>query len=150
MRKKLPLLALLPLLGACSTIVSGSNQSVSVVTPEAQAANCKLQNDKGTWYVPSTPSSVMVKSAYGDMTVVCEKDGYEKGTASYKSSAKGWMFGNIIFGGLIGLAVDVGTGAGFEYPTEMPVAMKKVAPPVQTSQIPPAQTNQDDPRQLMW
>lgn len=120
-------LALFPL-GACSTIVSGSNQSVSVTTPQVQAANCKLQNSKGEWYVSSTPGTTMVHSGMGDMSVLCEKDGYEKGSATYASSVKGWIFGNILFGGLVGTVIDMATGSGFEYPTSMPVAMKKIEP----------------------
>jgi hypothetical protein len=114
-------------LSACATIVSGNDQTVAVTTPDVKAADCKLQNGKGEWTV-SSPGTTMVKSAAGNMSVTCEKAGYEKGTSTYASSVKGWIFGNIGFGGLIGVIVDVSTGAGFEYPTAMPVAMKKIEP----------------------
>ncbi|MDB5411181.1 MAG: hypothetical protein JWL84_6093 [Rhodospirillales bacterium] len=126
--KGIVLVPLLLSLGACATIVSGSDETISVTTPEVQAANCKLQNGKGEWNVASTPGTTLVKNSAGNMTVTCEKDGYEKGSTTYASNLKGWIFGNIAFGGLVGIIIDLSTGAGFEYPTAMPVAMKKIEP----------------------
>ena len=42
---------------------------------------------------------------------VIEKEGYEAYQTRLSTSLSGWMFGNILIGGLIGIAVDVTTGA---------------------------------------
>jgi hypothetical protein len=34
------------------------------------------------------------------------------------------MFGNILAGGIIGGAIDAGTGAGYDYPTTITVPLK--------------------------
>lgn len=111
----------------CASIVSGTNQSVSVETrsKEGQAvmgANCKLTNNKGTWYMTS-PGSVVVNRSYEDLLINCEKENQAAGLARVKSSTKGMAFGNIIFGGVIGAGVDMASGAAYDYPTMITVLM---------------------------
>ena len=121
----------------CATITTGQNQPISVETPGCQGATCKLANDKGTWFVSATPGSATVQRAYGDMTVTCEKGEYRSNPYVFKSSTKAMAFGNVIFGGLIGAAVDAGSGAAYDYPTLISVAMlcsgdpKTIAQPTQ-------------------
>ena len=114
------------LTAGCAAIVGGLNQPVSVAMREPdgyeiQGAQCSLQNSKGTWYV-TTPGSVTIHRAYGDLRISCNKAGQTIGTATSISSVRGWMFGNILFGGIIGAGVDIGTGAGFDYPNTVTVA----------------------------
>ena len=103
----------------CASIVSGNNQSLSVNTQDKGAdvsgAKCSLINDKGTWYLTS-PGSVTVRRSYQDLAVDCKLDGVDAGLASVKSSTKAMAFGNILFGGIIGVGVDTATGAAYDYP----------------------------------
>lgn len=114
------------LLTGCASIVSGTSQIVSVETMQATGqvagATCKLENDKGVYYV-TTPGTVTVRRAYGDMNVKCEKPGIEPGLATIKSSTKAMFAGNIIFGGVIGAGVDAASGAAYDYPTLFQVMM---------------------------
>ena len=114
------------LISGCASIVSGHNQSVSVETRQSgQAivgANCKLSNNKGTWFITS-PGSVTVSRSFEDMTVNCEKAGDQPGISIVKSSTKAMAFGNILFGGVIGVGVDVATGAAYDYPPLITVEM---------------------------
>lgn len=114
------------LLTGCASIVSGTSQIVSVETlhqtGQVAGATCKLENDKGVYYV-TTPGTVTVRRAYGDMNVKCEKPGIEPGLATIKSSTKAMFAGNIIFGGVIGAGVDAASGAAYDYPTLFQVMM---------------------------
>lgn len=135
----------LTLLGSgCASIVTGHNQSVSVETRSKQggtvaSANCKLSNDKGTWFVTS-PGSVSVRRSYVDLLVNCEKTDQAPGVASVKSSTKPMAFGNILFGGVIGAGVDIASGAAYDYPTLITVWMGEQvtvdAPPVEGTPAP--------------
>lgn len=111
---------------ACASIVDGSQQSVSVTTIARGAgvagASCELNNDKGTWYV-NTPGSVTVHRSYDALNVKCEKPGMAPGIAAVESHTKGMAFGNIIAGGIIGGAVDMSTGAAYDYPNPIVVEM---------------------------
>jgi hypothetical protein len=117
------------LLGGCASIVTGQNQALSVETvaeagSSLPGANCKLMNDKGSWFV-TTPGSVTVTRSYNDINVTCTKEGHNAGVATAKSSTKAMAAGNLIFGGVIGAAVDAGTGAAFDYPSLIQVIMGK-------------------------
>jgi hypothetical protein len=110
----------------CASIVSGSNQSISVETKSdsgsVAGATCKLTNKKGTWYV-TTPGSIIVQRSFDDLGVTCTKQDYAQGTVALKSSTKAMAFGNILFGGVIGVGVDVATGAAYDYPNVVSVAL---------------------------
>jgi len=105
----------------CASIVSGNHQSVSVETPQAKDMTCTLSNNQGKWFVNKTPGSVTIQQSFGDMMVHCEKDGHSMSDAKIKSTVKPIYFGNIIFGGMIGLIIDAGDGAGFAYPANITV-----------------------------
>ena len=53
------------------------------------------------------------------------------------------MFGNIIFGGVIGAVVDHSKGTGYDYPNELPVRMG--ASIVVDRREPPVAANTDEP-----
>lgn len=114
-------------LTSCASIVSGTNQSVSVKTGNVTGANCELKNNKGKWYVSNTPGSVVVNRSYDNLDVNCTKKGYPQGKESVKSHTKGMAFGNVVFGGVVGAGVDVASGAAYDYPNEIDVPMKKLA-----------------------
>jgi hypothetical protein len=110
------------LLAACASTLDGSSQSVSITTNPSVGATCELTNDKGTWYIPATPGSVTLHRSAEDLTVICKK-GPLHGTARVVSVTKGAAFGNILAGGLIGVAIDHSNGSAFDYPTLMDVPM---------------------------
>lgn len=127
---RLHLLALLSVAAAttgCASIVSGTTQSVSVETRNVDGASvtgasCKLNNNKGTWFVTS-PGSTTVNRSFEALDVKCEKQGLEPGIASFKSSTKAMAFGNVLFGGPIGAGVDMASGAAYDYPNLIAVTM---------------------------
>jgi len=128
--KKSPLLLLLIIISLpnCASIVSGRNQTVSITTTSKGApvnnAYCQLSNPHGQWYTSNTPSSVFIRKAYGNMSINCKTDSMV-GNVTFKSSHEGIVWGNIIIGGLIGFAIDAGTGAGFSYPQTMNIELSE-------------------------
>lgn len=113
-------------LTGCASIVSGTTQIISVNTSMAgqpvDGAKCTLTNSKGTFYV-TTPGTVPVHRAHGDLAVTCAKDALPTGIATVKSSIKGMAAGNILFGGAIGVAVDASSGAAYDYPETLHILM---------------------------
>jgi len=114
----------------CASIVNGNNQSVSVTTRSQGAqlagATCKLTNDKGEWYA-LTPGSVTIRRSYNDLAVDCAYDGLDAGITNAKSTTKGMVFGNLIFGGVIGAGIDIASGAAYDYPNVIHVDMGKAS-----------------------
>lgn len=125
--KLLVLLSVSLLLGGCASITSSEIQPIAVTTlnesgAEINAAHCSLRNDKGEWKV-ETPTVVDVRKSFHDLTIECEKDGSDNGAATVVSSASAGLYGNIIFGGLIGVAIDHSRGTGYTYPSNVSVIM---------------------------
>ena len=118
LHRLLPVLATAMLAGGCASLVDGQNQSVSVLTPDCPGAACRLHNDKGRWYVATTPASVVVNRSFADLVVNCSKV-----MKAFPSSTKGMAYGNILLGGVIGAGVDVINGAAYDYPQELSVPL---------------------------
>lgn len=60
-----------------------------------------------------TPSSVILKNNQS-YHVIFRKDEYEDAFYTIDRHISGWVWGNIIFGGLIGLAIDNMTGGAYK------------------------------------
>jgi hypothetical protein len=115
------------ILSGCASVTGSKMQTLSVATfddnGEVECASCTIVNDKGTWRVPTTPGSIVIRKSYGDMVITCKKDGYKTGVATLVSTSNKGIWGNIILGGLVGYAVNASSGAGFNYPTDVHVKM---------------------------
>ena len=110
-------------LGACATIIEGSDQTVTVIT-DPPGAVCNLDRDGITMaVVNSTPGTVTVDKSMDNIGVICKKDGHFDGASFLSSDFQAMTFGNIIFGGVIGVAIDAGSGAMHEYPESVTVVL---------------------------
>lgn len=112
------------LLSSCATIVGGKYQQVSVDTKAGDqssiAAQCTLSNDRGTVSV-TTPGTARVRRSDGALDVTCQKDGSQIAQQTYHASTRGMVWGNLLFGGLIGVVVDFTNGAARHYPDHLSV-----------------------------
>lgn len=95
---------------SCATITKDDSQPVSF-SSEPQGADVSLNNVT----VGTTPATIMVKRKMGKTMVTISKEGYKTETFPLDKSLSGMTFGNIIFGGLIGVGVDVATGKASNY-----------------------------------
>ncbi len=113
------------MLSACSTIMTGTSQGFTVITPEAEGANCDLLDSKGNkYYVRDTPNSATVTKGDGPMVVTCKKAGFKTETVTVEEGFAGATIGNILLGGGIGIIVDAASGAAQKYPSSVTVWME--------------------------
>jgi len=103
------------LLYGCASITTDSLQMVSLTSDPTDAV-CIITGPKGFTTRITTPNGFPVSRGEGDLNVVCTKAG-KVGSALIKEEVAGMTFGNILFGGLIGVAVDAGTGKMWKYPS---------------------------------
>lgn len=108
----------------CATIVSKSSYPLSVNSSPSEA-NIVISNKKGLEiYSGTTPAVVKLDAGSGffgkaQYQVKFSKEGYDSKTVPVYFKLDGWYFGNIFFGGLIGmLIVDPATGAMYKLDTE--------------------------------
>jgi hypothetical protein len=109
----------------CASIVNGDTQSLSVETPPVTGAICSLSNDKGSWFVNGTPGSVTVHKSAKNLLVSCQKLGYPTYAMNVAATVEPMLFGNILFGGPVGIGVDAIDGAAYKYPTNIQIPMEK-------------------------
>ena len=103
----------------CATITKGHTQGFTVKT-DPPGAECEITK-KGAYVgvINPTPGMLQLQKGAAALNVACKKDGYLDASSTASSSVQGWTFGNLILGGVIGLAVDAGSGAMHEYQTEI-------------------------------
>lgn len=112
-------------LSACSTIIEGRSQEITVNTSPPGASCDLIRQDVSLGNIESTPGGVYIQKTKYDIKVVCKKKGYETATYLDKSDYAAAAFGNILIGGLIGAGVDAGTGAQNKYDTPVNITLSK-------------------------
>lgn len=120
---RLTLIAILGLCTGCATVFTGTTDTINVAVPDCQQATCKASNADGEWVLESIPGVIEVDKDRSALIIVCEAPGHESAAVSMSSSTEGWVWGNILIGGLIGLAVDLGTGGMYDYDGEVRIPM---------------------------
>lgn len=125
MKKILFLTPVLLLTSGCATIVEGNDQTILFNT-DPSGATCSITREGQSLYSNfTTPTSLQIEKDKDYLTITCEKEGYEKKVINADSDFEGWTFGNIIFGGIIGIGVDAASGAMNEYPSQIVVPLQK-------------------------
>ncbi|MDM0088949.1 hypothetical protein QTI08_16150 [Variovorax sp. J22G40] len=123
-------LGALAFLTGCASVTHGTSQSVTIetLTSTGQAiegAECTVANDKSST-VTLSGQSTSVRRSGATLSIECTQAGQAPATGQATSRVNGGMVGNILVGGLIGAAIDSGTGAGFNYPSWMQLVFGEV------------------------
>lgn len=107
-------LLLIAVLVGCGTIIHGGSQDVSV-TSDPSGATVEIDGTE----VGETPVTRSLDRG-SQHTVAISMEGYGTEQAAIQKSVDGWVAGNIVFGGLVGLAVDAATGGMYKLtPTQV-------------------------------
>lgn len=116
LKRLLPALLLAGVLPACSTITSGTSQSISVLTEPAGAACTLTREGAVVGIVNPSPGTVTVSKSSRDIAVRCIRPGHSPGVNVIPAQFQAMTAGNILLGGVIGLAIDAASGAMSRYP----------------------------------
>jgi uncharacterized protein YceK len=105
--KKIKLLIVLLLtlvLSSCATIMTGTSSPLSI---NSNVRDSKIYVD-GV-YSGNAPIMVNLKTKR-DHVIKIEAEGYEPYMTVIKNKASGWVWGNLFFGGVVGLVIDFASG----------------------------------------
>ena len=121
---RLPALLLaLATLSACATVTSGTDHTLLVESDPA-GADCMLQRDSASLgAVNPTPSAIRISKSRHDITVNCEKADYESASRTVTADFQAMTLGNVLVGGVIGVAADLASGAAITYPDSVKVVL---------------------------
>lgn len=99
-------------MAGCASIMNGSTQKFTMAS-EPTHAHLIVDGDS----VGTTPRQVHL-SRKENHVVKVNLAGYQTATIPLKRTASGWIFGNVIFGGIIGIAIDVMDGSMYKLTPE--------------------------------
>lgn len=117
------LLGIAAFASGCATLTKGTSQTLTVTT-DPTGAVCTLSRDaKPLAVINPTPGSMPVEKGRGTISVVCKRMGYQDSSGVLASEFQAMTLGNILIGGLIGVAVDAASGAMHEYPPMVTITM---------------------------
>lgn len=142
MKIKLAVAAVLLVMApGCATVVKGGTQSISVSTSPEPGATCVLTSPSGVNLTLVTPNAVTIERSKHDISVTCNKEGFEQAVAIVSSKFNGVTLGNILIGGVIGVGIDAASGAMNDYPSSVNVQMTRsgAAPAVEPAADPAAE-----------
>ena len=93
---------------SCSTVFNGSLSDVDVQSNPSQAIVYVNGQELG-------PTPALLKLERGETHIIeVKKAGFQTYRITTKSSITGWFWGNLVCGGLIGMAVDLISGNAYD------------------------------------
>ncbi|WP_207539003.1 hypothetical protein [Sabulicella rubraurantiaca] len=122
------MLRVLALLGlflttACATVTQGTTATIAVTT-EPAGATCTVSRDGSPIAVVNpTPGTVTISRSSRDLAVRCERQGFQPAVATAPAGFQPMTMGNLLIGGLIGVAVDAASGAISTYPANVALTL---------------------------
>jgi hypothetical protein len=105
--------------GGCASIISGRTATVNIDSNPSQA-NVVIRDKHGKEVLTThTPATVELKRKDrfiwpARYTATLEKPGFQAKTVAIRPTINPWILGNVVAGGVIGLAVDNVTGAAWK------------------------------------
>jgi hypothetical protein len=156
--KVIAIVALTATLGGCASATRGWNEQLQfdsspigatvrteIIDPFCAELDCPTQPG------PACVTPCVVQVARRDkIRANFAKEGYEPQVVAIEQRIAGQgaagFVGNVLIGGVIGMAIDAGSGATLEhFPNPVTVVLQPVAPPVLPRSAPPAIQRQRDP-----
>ena len=112
-------------LSGCASIVKGTTQKITIKT-NPPGATCRVeQNNNTIATISPTPDIINVPKSKHDLTLTCNKPSYRTAVHVIPSDVEAMTMGNILLGGVIGLAIDAGTGAMNKYDANVTITLTR-------------------------
>jgi hypothetical protein len=116
----------------CATVTRGANERFTVITSPSDAV-VRLSTGQ-TGFSPTT----FTIPRKGDLVVVVTKEGFDRKEVVVKAEVSGGgtagFLGNVVIGGIIGGAMDIGTGAALSHsPNPLAVTLIRTTPEEESS-----------------
>lgn len=97
----------------CATIMNRGGKQWVTITTTPTGATATIDG----FTTVETPTQIKLQRKK-DHIIVFEKEGYEQKQVLIEHDLSNWVWGNILLGGLIGLAIDFGSGGAYKLEPE--------------------------------
>jgi hypothetical protein len=111
-------------LGGCATIMHGDSQYIEANSVPSGAT----VYIEGKYF--TTPAKILLKRGYPaqEYQALFQKEGLKPAYAKIGQKLSGWLWGDILWGIIPGIAVDMGTGGAFDLtPKQINVTLEQSA-----------------------
>lgn len=120
MKKYISILLLATMFSGCASIMHGGGDQVVGIATNPVGATIIIEGQRYT-----SPAKVNLKRNQNYIGTV-EMDGYETASFTVTKKISGWVWGNIVFGGLVGLVIDLAIGGAHNLnPDNVTVDLKR-------------------------
>ncbi len=116
-KKLLTLIIASSLLSGCASISGDDTNKVSRIESDPTGAKCLIINSINIKRDITTPADVFLQPKYDPINISCEKEGFKRSSDVVDTTLVDAVYGNILFGGLIGVAIDHSSGQNRKYPS---------------------------------
>jgi hypothetical protein len=118
-------------LAGCASVFEGTSQDIAINT-NPSAASCVLEREgRAIGAVPTTPGAVTVRKSKYDITIKCDKPGYQQSTYINHSGTTATIAANVAVDLLLTLGVssivDSATGADNKYDRVVNIMLAPIA-----------------------
>lgn len=107
---------------ACASVISDV-KSTTYIETDPENARCELHGQDFKRVI-NTPNSINLPAEAAPITIACKAEGFATTTENLDTSADGWIFGNILLGGIVGIVIDAARGAGQKFPPKVTVILQ--------------------------
>lgn len=107
----------------CATIISDNKSFVQIESKPSETV-CLLTGDNFKQTI-TTPANIIIPAKASPVLISCTKDGYFLTAQEIIATMDGSIFGNILFGGVIGVVVDVVNKSGYKYQKKVELYLYK-------------------------
>lgn len=107
----------------CASLVGEKKQTIFFKTSCNKVsipATCTAENTNGKWTF-TTPREVTIGTDINELRITCRSPYTPQHKAQASSKPNLAFAGNILIGGIFGAAVDVASGRGFQYPSDIEI-----------------------------
>ena len=108
----------------CASISGDDTNKLSRIESEPTAAKCQIINSINIKRDITTPADVFLQPKYDPINISCEKEGYKRSSDVIDTTLVDAVYGNILLGGLIGVAIDHSSGQNRKYPSTIKVFLE--------------------------
>lgn len=141
------------LLSSCATLFTKSNQEITFKGVPGTSVIDKKKNKVIAEVGSNGFATANVRKQLSSKRLEATKDGYRPREFTLNTKLEGWVFGNILFGGIPGLAIDAATGKMMKYSnTMLDVTLTSFEKPTQeveeeevTTNVVPSRVSRNNP-----
>lgn len=101
-------------LGGCATIAGGGSSQPITLQGTPSEATYTIHSSSGIQMSSGTLPTTVSLPRKNEYQIDVALDGYETQTTSLSRGTNGWVWGNLVFGWIVGFIVDFATGSAYK------------------------------------